>query len=430
MITQLTADDFTDALHKQIFDLIVAIYNDGIVPSLGVFYKEAHKYGLVDSVRKLEEIKTALTDWEYTTDNIQYWINELISTSKARELFWVLRKYEATLSEYGKKDIDDTLAGAVNDLSQIDLGRTKDEMEDGKQIGIQLEEIVAAKISRYTEINLTGKVALEGLPTGFSRLDQLTLGYKPGDLIILAAQTGHGKTAFALQTAKTIAIDHSKSLLYINTEMSKEIVYQRLCGVVSGVPFYDIRQGNLTQEDQSRVSQAIKIIKKSPITHVYAPHLTPVRCVVMGKRAKIQKKVEMIIVDYIGRMEKHDPKLQEWQVLEQVAKSMKLLAQELRIPVLVLAQLNEEGTLQGSKRIKNECDLLLILAPLKSNEKTEKYDKRYLDANYRLYVSKNRDGEPEKNIALNFNKPLQQIRSAKPLNDEWANIGRYIGEED
>lgn len=428
VISQLEADDFTDQLHRALFELIADTYKKGTFPSYGILLKEAQGTGLLASLGRLEEIKYALTDWGYT-DNIQYWIDELTGASKAQAFNSVLRRYQATLADHGKKDIDTNLAGIINDIFQIDLGRTKDEFEDGAAISAQLEELIAQKIARFNEASLSGNTVLEGLSTGFKKLDELTLGYKPGDLIVLGAQTGHGKTAFALQTAKTIAVDQGNPVLYINTEMSKETVYQRLCGVISGVPYYRIRQGSLAPDEQAKVSRAIETIKTSPFIHSYSPHLTPVRCVVLGKKAKIQKQVEMIIVDYIGRMEKYDPKMQEWQVLEQVAKSMKLLAQELKIPVLVLAQLNEDGSLQGAKRIKNECDLLLKLGPLSKEEIDKKYSGRYTDANYKLYIDKNRDGEPDKNIALHYDKPVQQIRSATPKDDPWLKVGNYVERE-
>lgn len=432
VITQLDSEDFSDQLHRDLFNLIMAIYTGGVFPNYTLLLKEAEKLGFLNSTKKFEDINAVFsdwqyTDWEYRADNIQYWIDEVLSSSKARACFSVLSKYQAMLADKGKQDIDDTLAGTINDLSQIDIGRTKDELEEGKQIGAILKKLIDAKVSRFQELRLSGEVILEGLPTGFSKLDNLTLGFKAGDLIILAAQTGHGKTAFALQTAKNITIDQDKTLLYINTEMSREIIYQRLCGVISGVPYYNIRMGSINPNDEHiRVHNAIAKIRKSGFIHSYSPHLTPIRCVTLGKKAKIQKKTDMMIIDYVGRMDKLDPKLQEWQVLEQVAKSMKLLAQELRIPIMVLAQLNEDGSLQGAKRIKNECDLLLKLLPLSKAEKEEKYDKSYENANYRLFVEKNRDGDTGKNIALHYEKPIQRINSAKPKKDQWSDMARDI----
>jgi len=91
VISQLEADDFTDQLHRALFELIADIYKKGTFPSYGIFLKEAQGAGLLASLGRLEEIKYALTDWGYT-DNIQYWIDELTGASKARSFNSVLRR--------------------------------------------------------------------------------------------------------------------------------------------------------------------------------------------------------------------------------------------------------------------------------------------------------------------------------------------------
>jgi len=429
-ISRLTEEHFTTDLHKRIFSLITDLYTSNILPTYAAFLREAQKTGLIDCPLRLKEVETVLRSWEYA-DSLQtfkYWANTVIKHSKAQTYTSILNRQKAALVDRGAKDIDLTIEETIDSLARISIGNEEDEFEDGKTIGAKLEKLIAEKIAKFQEQQVIGEMTLEGIPTGFKKLDELTLGYKPGDLIVLAAKTGHGKTSFALQTAKQVAIDEKLPVLYVNTEMSKEIVYQRLCSIISQVPFYLIRQGALNDLDQTRINKAVKAITNSPIYMGYTPNLTPARSVVLGKKAKIQKDVKMLIIDYIGRMEKITPDLKEWQVLEQVAKRMKLLAQELEIPVLVLAQLNEDGTLQGSRRIKNECDILLKLFPLTGEEAAE-YRSKYHNANYRLYVDKNRDGESDKNIALHFEKAILHINCAEPVVDsnDYSDLGEIRG---
>jgi len=429
-ISRLTEDHFTTDLHKKIFSLITDLYTSNILPTYAAFLREAQKTGLVDCPVRLKEVEAALRSWQYADDlqSFKYWVNAIIEHSKARAYASVLNRQRAALADRGTKDIDATVDETIDALARISIGSEEDEFEDGETIGAKLEKLIAEKIAKFQEQQAIGEMTLEGIPTGFKKLDELTLGYKPGDLVVLAAKTGHGKTSFALQTAKQVAIDKKLPVLYVNTEMSKEIVYQRLCSIISQVPFYLIRQGALNDLDQTRVNKAIKAITDSPIYMGYAPNLTPAKCVVLGKKAKIQKDIKMLIIDYIGRMEKIDSSLKEWQVLEQIAKRMKLLAQETEIPVLVLAQLNEDGTLQGSRRIKNECDILLKLFPL-TGEETAEYKSKYRNANYRLYVDKNRDGESDKNIALHFEKAILHINCALPFEEtsDYSDLGEIKG---
>ncbi|MEN6460816.1 MAG: DnaB-like helicase C-terminal domain-containing protein [Syntrophomonas sp.] len=427
-ISQLDMEDFGDPLNRDIFGLAASIYADGKQLSYAIFLKEADKYGFINDNKKLEQVQQVIE--EFIDDNtVQYWINRVIDKAKARKLYSTLNKYNAMADDQAT-DIDELLGMMIGDLSSISAGHSKDDFEDGPQIADTLKKLMDEKEARFELMQATGETILEGLSTGFDKLDKYTLGYKPGDLIVLGAQTGHGKTAFSLQTANSIAVNQQNSLLYINTEMSKEIIYQRLAANISGISFYNMRQGNLNGgdgNDRGRFNKALKAIKGSGFIHKYCPELTPARCVIEARKAKIQKKIDIIIIDYVGRMEKFDPKLQEWQVLEQIVKSQKILAQELKIPIIVLAQLNPDGSLQGAKRIKNECDLLLKLIPLTRDEQQDDYS-RYKNANYRLYVDKNRDGESDINIPLHFDKAVQRIKAAslKGNQKEWSDIGHEV----
>jgi replicative DNA helicase len=430
-ITQLDMDYFAHDLTRDMFSLILSIYSGGIYPSYAVFLKEAMNYGFIskDNPNKFKEINDVVG--EYIDDQeIQYWIDEIISNAKARECSSVLKKYQAYLEDLGKRDIDNTLADCIGDLAKINIFRSKETFETGDQIAKFLTKIMAEKERKFREKMSLGEVILEGLSTGFNKLDELTLGLKQGDLIILAAETGVGKTALGLQTAKTIGIDQNISTLYINTEMSREQIYQRLWSNVSNVPLYDIKRGNYdgpSGNDRPKVNAAIQKIAKSNFIHRFCPGLTPSQCIMLGRQAKVQKHIQVMVIDYIGRMDKIDKNLNEWQVLEQIAKTNKILAQELQIPIMVLAQLNENGSLQGAKRIKNECDMLLKLYPIPNNEK-EDYSK-YANANFRLYLDKNRDGENDKNIALHYDKQVQRIESARLIeSDHWDDISRKGGQ--
>lgn len=406
IFTQLESKDFADPLHQDIFNLALSIYSDGHKPNAAIVMREGMKLGFINGQEQSEAVSHAISG--FVDGDIQYWINKVGDASKERAFNEVLRRYQ----EPTGTDIDETLGQAIGDLSLISAGKGKNDFEDGPMVADCLEKLMQVKEAKYEEARLTGKIVMDGLMTGYEKLDQVTLGYKPGDLIVLGAQTGHGKTAFALQTSKVIAVEHINQLLYINTEMSKELIYMRLAANIAGVPFYNVRQGNLIENvaDRGRFNAAIKSIRRSGFIHKYSPDLNPANCIMNARKAKIQKNIDMIIIDYVGRMEKHDPKMQEWQVLEQIVKSQKILAQELKIPIMILAQLNPDGTLQGAKRIKNECDMLLKLIPIGRDE-AEEYTE-YTNANYRIYVDKNRDGDSDLNVPLHFDKGIQRLEPA------------------
>lgn len=433
-IAQLVDSDFTDAFHQDVFNLLTSMAARNIKPDYVKLLREGMKLGLLVKDGDGDRLKH-ISEHYITGHDGQYYISAVMQESKTRKLETVISRYTAALTD-GIADIDNTLAEMVQELSGIHAGVGSDQFDGPADLADTLQRLVDEKEARFAAESVNGSIVLEGLPTGFESLDIATLGYKPGDMILLAAQTGHGKSAFSLQTARNIAVDIKRPVLYVNTEMSREMVIQRIASNIAEVPFTFMRQGNFTGnggQDRQAITRAIKSVRQSKLIHRFAPNLTPARCAVLARQAKVQFGIEFMIIDYIGRMEKLLPGQSEWQVLEQIAKSMKMLAQELEIPVLILAQLNEDGTLQGAKRIKNECDLMLKLIPLTKEQMEGKYAESHYNANYRLWIDKNRDGAGGKNIALHFDMEIQKIVPAKarPKDDppdmsQWEKLGRVV----
>jgi replicative DNA helicase len=305
-----------------------------------------------------------------------------------------------------------------------------EKIETGEDIATLGKKIVKENVEKWRKLQddakFLGQVPLEGVTTGIKKLDLLTLGYKPGDLIILGAQTGHGKTAFALQTSMSVSVEAKQPMLYINTEMRREQIAYRWGSIISQLPMQQIRTGSLSNEQLHHVLNSFSILGKEFLTS-YMPNLTPNKLQSLARKAKLQYNIQFLILDYVGRMEKRDPKYQEWQVLEDIVKSCKILAQNLEIAVMVLVQLNEDGTLQGAKRMKNECDVMLKLIPICENLNDEeelreaqgKYERKtksqYEPFNYKLWIDKSRDSKAGLSIPLVFDMERQQIREAQEV---------------
>jgi replicative DNA helicase len=300
----------------------------------------------------------------------------------------------------------------LTNLTALDHDDHIDTPEELAHLGY---EEVERRFLRFKEIQEEhkGVIPLDGLPTGFDNLNHITLGYKPGDLIILGAQTGHGKTAFALHTAKAVAVDNGRNLLYLNTEMSRQQIALRWASILAGIDHDLIRKGDITETELSKVLNAYSRLRVSGFYSYPCPNLTPEKTISLARKFKAQKNIEMMIIDYIGRMDKMDPRLAEWQLLEQIVKTQKILAQNLGIAVICLVQLNPDGSLQGAKRMKNECDLMLKLSPLDPEDlETDENLKKYHNPNYALYIEKNRDGVSGKRIPIVFDLQKQIMKDA------------------
>jgi replicative DNA helicase len=427
----LHEDEFSDYLNRQVFLLMQSLYIRGIRPTLVEIFKEGHTLGFLTKTKDIESIKY-IAEHYISDENIKYWIQKVKQANKAREAQNLLRKYNATLND-GKINIQQFITEASSDFFALAMDAGSEKIDTPQEIADLGIKLVTERVERYRqmaeECRSQGQVPMEGVITGLPTLDRMTLGMKPGDLVILGAQTGHGKTAFAMNVARAACIDTPNNILYINTEMSKEQIARRWGAILSDVALYQIQSGSLTNEQCETVVQAYNRLRKSGFYPCSIPNLTPQKLDVLARKAKIQRDIKLVVLDYVGRMEKILPDMTEWQVLEQVIKSMKLLAQNLQVACLVLVQLNPDGTLQGAKRMENECDLMLKMIPVGENGQKkieEKLKKHFEDFNYRIFVQKARDAESGVSIPLVFDKPKQQIREAQEEGTGYEDIGTVV----
>lgn len=232
------------------------------------------------------------------------------------------------------------------------------------------------------------------------------MGYKPGDLVILGARTGHGKTAWSMNLAATVSVlaKETEPILYLNTEMSKQQIALRWASLLSTVEQQRIRFGNISDKEFLNISNGYNQLYNSRFYSQAVPKLTPEKCVSIARKYKVQKGIKMIIVDYVGRMEKLSDNMKEFQMLEMIMRTLKTLGQTLDIAVVALVQLNDDGSLQGAKRMKNEADLMLKLEPITYEEANENQELQDVAANYWIRIDKNRDGPGGIDIPILFDK--------------------------
>jgi|GEM_PF-283044 Replicative DNA helicase len=238
-----------------------------------------------------------------------------------------------------------------------------------------------------------------GIYTRFKRLNQsVNGGFGRGDLIIVAAPTGKGKTALALNLVESFAMTQKQVTLYINTEMSDEQIASRWMTIAAkdpAVTHKKVAMGTLSEVEEKSVWNALEKMKHSEFYSVTEPDLTMTKLESIIRRFKSQKDLRVAVVDYVGRMDTQDKKLQEWQVMSQITKRLKTIAQIQDITVIMLAQLNHEGFLKGAKNMEDECDLLLRLEyPVSGTKDGEKKIAKLeaVDANMEIVIQKNRNG--------------------------------------
>ena len=428
----LTDNDFTTSFHRDLFLLIQSLYIRNIRPTYVEILKEGDKLGFVKGMETLDALKY-IADNYIDTENLHYWLNEVKNATKGRATVELLKKYTYAVNK-DNLNITDLITNMGSEVYNLAVESSTEKIDTPQEIADLGVALLLERVEKYRRMQedakLLGEVPLEGVPTGINSLDRMTLGLKPGDLAILGAQTGHGKTAFALNVAKASALDFGANILYVNTEMSRQQIARRWGAILSEVALSQIQAGSVTDIQRETVVQAYNRLARSGFYPISMPNLTPAKLEILARKGKMQHDIRLLILDYVGRMDKITADMQEWQVLEQILKGTKILAQTLEIAVLVLVQLNPDGTLQGAKRMENECDLMLKLLPVSEEGKgkmEEAMGKRFTDFNYRVFINKARDTESGINIPISFNKTVQIMREAEEMPDGVTAMSRYYG---
>lgn len=394
----MQTEDFYEPTHQAMFDILNNLFTNAVKPTYLEMLKEGVKRGTLSSAEDREYAKQTI-GYHVSTVSLPFWFKNVKDKSKLR----TLRSVMAELSEELKSPVID-VDKLINDTSKslVELITSNDERID---TGADL-----ARIGReFIDDRILHKGEIRGIPTGIGKLNRLTNGWKPGDLVLLTAESGKGKTAFAQNFIAAGCFLHEAETLYVNSEMSKKQVIMRFAAMVSGIDADRIKFGEITEEERLKIFVNLEIVEKAPFYHYPCPSLSINKLISMIRKLKVQKGIKLVILDYIGRMDMEQG-LREWEALSRICKALKTIAQELDIAVIVLAQLTEEGTLQAAKRMRNEADILIKLLPMTEDEKVDALSQGFrVSPDYFVFLDKNRDGQGEVMIPVKFDKPKMQV---------------------
>lgn len=379
-MARIKKDYFTEPLHKAVFELMAKMYDKGNAVDVVTVATEGKSLFKERSVSWLM-IKEAYI----STAAFEHLVDKLINLHEIRGISnMAIKVVDQIKNDVAISEIVSGIEQAIYSIAN----EGQAEIITPKQHACRMLETLDNRMERKSNC---------GIKTRYRDINYaLNGGFEPGQLIILAAQTGKGKTAFAMNLMKDIAIMQKIPALYVNTEMNQEQMDCRWMSMLSGIDHHKIATGDLTDEQFRKLTGIMDYMHNSGFHSVTEPNLTMNKMISMSRKFAAQKKCKVIVCDYIGRISTLDPKLQEWQILKNAAKQLKTLAQELKVTVIMLAQVTEAEKLEGAKAMKNECDLYGYLRELYQDELAA-----LAAFNYCLDVQKNRSG-PCKKIPLKF----------------------------
>ena len=415
------ADDFYSAPHKEIFAAMAQLNASG---------EPIDVITVTDCLKKRKSLEaaggrayvSALSQEVPTTANAVQYARIVAEKAQLRNLITaagdiVEKSYSEKLDSIKVIDHAETVIFEIAKTRQVnDFARIQDVIDK------DLENIQAAQ-KRGGE--------LPGLESGFKDLDIKTSGFQKSDLIILAARPSMGKTAFALNIAQHAALKKGKRVVIFSLEMSREQLGMRLLSMEARVDSNKLRVGDLSDEDWQSVNEAAQRIAQSDILIDDTPGIGVMEMRNKCRRIDQEKKIDLIVVDYIQMMSSDEGGDNRQQEVSQISRYLKQLAREMNCPVIVLSQLSRAvEQRQGDKRpilsdlresgaIEQDADIVMFLY-------REDYYNRNKD-NYQpnnlceVIIAKQRMGETGKAVVgwqPRFTKFVNIVRDESQLQAE------------
>jgi replicative DNA helicase len=235
----------------------------------------------------------------------------------------------------------------------------------------RLKEMLWPTMERIEKLHQQGK-QITGVASGFKDLDDLTTGFQPSDLVIVAARPSMGKTAFCLNIAAHAA-ETGAGVAVFSLEMSKESLVQRLLCAEARVDSQRVRRGTLSDADFTMLARAAGVLSSCPIWIDDTPALTLLEMRSKARRLRMENEVKLIVVDYLQLMRSPTYAENRVQEISDISRSLKALARELEVPVIALSQLSRASEQRGGERkpilsdlrdsgaIEQDADIVLFI---------------------------------------------------------------------
>ncbi len=406
--TIVKVDDFYRDAHRIIYEEIVQIVKHNKRADLVLLVDALTKRKKLDEVGGIAYIASLCEDVTLAY-NVEAHARIVSEKARLRRLIDVGEKIVGMSYEES-----DEASAIINSAEKMVMTVTGE--SHGSSSFSSMGEVMITNLERLSEIQQHRGV-LTGVPTGFRDLDKITNGLQRSDLVLIAARPSMGKTAFTLNVAQNAAIQSKKNVAFFSLEMSKEQLVNRMLASVSGISLNKLRIGSVDENDWEALVRASVDMDSAPLYIDDTPGLTAQDMRSKLRRLKVERGLDLVIVDYIQLMQGSNSKSGEnrQQEISEISRSLKLIARELNVPVIALSQL--------SRSVESRTDKRPILSDLRESGSLEQdadivaflYREKYYDEHTDLgditevIIKKHRNGELGK-VHLMFQGELTRFR--------------------
>jgi replicative DNA helicase len=356
----IQADDFSIHRHRWIWQAMVNLLEHGRDLDLLTLCNELEKHDRLTEVGSMVYLTGLLNATPTSLHAVEY--ARIVREAAQRRLLLQLAGELASHAHHASdlQQVIDHAQRAVLELNQRELTHQF----------LNVHQVVAGVHQETTVLAEEGRMT--GIPTGCPELDHLTNGLQDADLIVIAGRPGMGKTAFALDLARHVALVQDLSVVLFSLEMSTRQLGQRLLSQQAGVDLQQLRAGRLTKEEWARLNQAVDDFERAPLILDDTPCLTPSQLRARCRMLYRSNNIDLVIIDYLQLMsggERFESRVQE---VGHITRQLKLLARELNVPIVATAQLSRAVEQRQDKRplladlresgaIEQDADLVVFL---------------------------------------------------------------------
>ena len=399
--------------HRRIFRAMINITERGGVVDPLTLADELGRQGELEASGGKDYIGF-LVDAVPTAANVEYHARIVREKAVFRRLIEVSTAVVQQAFE-GKTTATELLDEAESRIFQVAQQETRDGFT-------RIKELLWPTMERIEALQRGGKT-VTGVASGFGDLDDLTSGFQPADLIIVAARPSMGKTAFTLNVAQHAAIENQVPVAFFSLEMSKESLVQRMLTSEARIDAQRLRKGMLRDDDFPRLARAAGILSSAPVWIDDTPGMTLLEMRSKARRLKADVGIGLVVVDYLQLMQGPVNSESRQQEVSQISRGLKALAKELNVPVVALSQLSrapEQRTgdnkrpqlsdLRESGAIEQDADLIMFLYRQEFYDGPVDKDGNSLEGKAEVIVGKQRNG-PTGVVNLFFHKQYTRFES-------------------
>ena len=426
-LARLSSSEFFDKASKSAFEILLSLYEKKVDVDEVTVFEEAKVMGVDNLVDK--DYLRNIQQYTFAISNFQEVIKIIHDNSSTRNLFNVFGNLTKRYTNNEFDSLDDFLTVSKGEISNVLDTRDVSDFLNPKTVVDELSQKLEEAKRHYTEADITG------LSTGFRDLDKLTLGLQPGNMIILAARPGIGKTSLALNIAQNVSKTKGAGPVGIfSQEMDATELYQRILSFETKIDLKDLSRGKFNQYDETNIANAKNKLKEGRIFVDQTPGIEFFDLVAKAKKLKANyPNLSLIIIDHVGLIKNktmdNKNNVSRTESLGFISRNLKQLAKELNIPILVLCQLSRKvddnpgrrpmlSNLSESGHLEMDADLVLGMSILDPNSNLAKNAMgRYSVGNKKTPNATDADKLQAKQEAANaFNEALRSNKIKEDAN--------------